>query len=65
MDVFTELLEYISEARAIFDSTNRNTRYEALFPVVLNISKCMEYIRNNEKYTEYNLLLETLRAIIL
>ncbi len=62
-DVFTNLLNNIVKAKNVFDDTNRNTRYEALYPVFLDIAKCMEYIRNNEDYTKYCLFMETLSAI--
>lgn len=62
-DVFTELLKHIAEARVVFDNTNRLTRYQALYPVFLEIGKCMDYMRNNEDYTKYCLFMETLYAI--
>lgn len=63
-DIFATLLNDIMEARIIFDNTDRDTRYKTLYPIFLNIDKCMKYIRNNEEYNKYILFLETLRAII-
>jgi hypothetical protein len=63
MDVFTNLLNNITKARVTFDNADKSARYKALHPVFSDIGKCMEYIRNNEDYTKYNLFLETLRTI--
>lgn len=63
MDVFTTLLDHITKAKAVFDNTDNSVRYESLYPIFLDIDKCMGYIRNNEDYTKYTIFLETLDAV--
>lgn len=61
MDIMTELLRQITNFRVTFDNTpDITTRYKLLHPIFLEIGKCIEYMRNNEKYTQYTLLLETM-----